>query len=332
MGGTHTAIPMKDASGRSALVVILKLTFAVDPSGKAELVEEGAPEPDLADTYNGDEPARASIRRPSQVFDYKPGTDVIAIGHAHPPPRGRATSVDVSVRVGPIAKTVRAHGLRVWMHGTLSKLSPGPSQPIREPVPLIYELAWGGMDTSDPMRPVGEERNYVGRGITAHPRSLVGQPAAQLEDPGNPIGGVGEEVPACFGAIHRHWQPRASFAGTFDQAWMDTRLPLLPEDFDPRFHVAVPHDQWSPTPLRGDEPFEILGATPEGVWRFHLPRIMPAFMSVGAAGKVEHRTFLDTILIDADAYRVELTFRASVPMPRKLEMLDHVRIFEKEVV
>lgn len=332
LGGTHAAIPMKDTSGRSVLGVIVKLTFAIDPTGKAELVEEGAPEVDLADTYNGDEPAKASIRKPSQVFDYKPGTDVLLIGHAHPPLRGRATCVDVSLRVGPIAKTVRAHGLRVWMQGAFGRLSAGPAQPIRDPVPLIYELAWGGMDTSDPMRPVGEVRNYVGRGIAANTRSLVGQPAAQLEDPKDPIGGLGHDTPMCFGAIHRHWQPRASFAGTYDQAWMDTRMPLLPEDFDPRFHVSVPPDQWSQTPLRGDEPFEIIGATPEGFWRFQLPRIVPAFMSVGTAGRIEHRTFLDTILIDADAYRVELTYRASVPIPKKLEMLDHVRIFEKELL
>lgn len=155
LGGRHAAIPMKDKSGRSVLVAILKLTFAVDPSGKAELVEEGAPDLDLADSYNGDEPAKSSIRRPSQVFDYKPGTDVLLLGHAYPPLRGRATSVDVSMRVGPIAKAVRAHGLRVWMLGAFGRLSPGPAQPMRDPVPLIYELAWGGMDTSDPMRPVG---------------------------------------------------------------------------------------------------------------------------------------------------------------------------------
>jgi hypothetical protein len=109
-------------------------------------------------------------------------------------------------------------------------------------------------------------------------------------------------------------------------------MPLLPEDFDPMFHVCVPHDQWSPTPLRGDEPFEILGATPEGAWRFRLPRVTPGFSSLSTTGRAEHRTYLDTILVDADACRVELSWRAAIPLPRKLEMLDHVRIFPKRVV
>jgi hypothetical protein len=126
--------------------------------------------------------------------------------------------------------------------------------------------------------------------------------------------------------------PRASFAGTYDSAWMQTKMPLLPNDFDPRFHVTVPHDQWSETPLRGDEPVEVLGATPEGAWRFRLPRIHPGFSSFVDWRRTEHRTHLDTILIDADARSVELTWRAPVPFPRKHQMLQRVTVFEKTVV
>ncbi|WP_437641889.1 DUF2169 family type VI secretion system accessory protein [Sorangium sp. So ce854] len=326
MAGHHAVAPMKNAGARDVLVVILKLTFAVDLAGRAELLDEDAADPDLVDTYNGDDAARSSIRRPSQLFDFKPGTDVILLGHAHPPSGRSVTRVDVSLRVGPVHKTVRAHGFRVWQACASGGLKPGPAQVIREPIPLIYELAWGGVDEADPMHPRGERRNYVGRGVAADPKSLVHQPAAQLEMPGV------EEVPAAFNPIHRHWEPRCTYAGTYDQAWMETRMPLLPEDFDPMFHVCVPHDQWSRAPLRGDEPFEILGATPEGALRFRLPRITPGFSSLSVAGRAEHRTHLDTILVDADLRRVELTWRAAVPIPRKLEMLDHVRVFEKKLI
>ena len=110
---------------------------------------------------------------------------------------------------------------------------------------------------------MGEPRNTVGRGVAREPRSLVGQPAAQIEELSRPIGASGN-TPVGFGALHRHWQPRASFAGTYDQAWMDTKMPLLPDDFDPRFHVTAPPDQWSELPLRSDEVVEVKGATPEG--------------------------------------------------------------------
>lgn len=320
---------MKDKSGRELLVVILKYTFAVAANGHVSLLDDG-PEPYLTDTFNGDDPATSSIRKPSDLADEKPGTDILLVGHAHPP-GPNATSADVSLRVGPIQKTVRAHGLRVWQWGALSGLSPGPALTIREPVPLVYDLAWGGLDLSDPERPVGEPRNTVGRGVAREARSLIGEPAAQIEDPRSPIGRK-NNVPAGFGAIHRHWQPRASFAGTYDQVWMEMKMPLLPDDFDPRFHVTVPHDQWSEVPMRGDELVEITGATPETKWRFQLPRISPGFSSFVGTKRSEHRTHLDTFLIDADARRVELTWRAAVPLPRKYEMLDSVRIFEKIVV
>ncbi|XXX80857.1 DUF2169 domain-containing protein [Sorangium sp. So ce134] len=329
--GRTFAVPIKDKTGRAYLATLLKYTFAVGPTGRVELLGRDAAEVDLVDTYQGEDPARASIRRPSQLFEQKPGTDVILLGHAHPPPRGSVTHVDVSLRAGPVQKTVRAHGLRVWKAGAFGGVSPGPARPVREPIPLAYELAWGGTDVSDPQRPVCEPRNPVGRGVAREPRSLVNQPAAQLEEPSRPAGSAGS-APASFGPIHRHWQPRASFAGTYDEAWMKTKMPLLPDDFDPRFHVCVPPDQWSPAPLRGDEPCEIRGATPEGVWRFQLPRIAPGFSSVAGGRVQDHRTHLDTLLVDADAMRVELTWRAAVPLPRKYEMLERVRVIEKTVL
>jgi hypothetical protein len=85
-----------------------------------------------------------------------------------------------------------------------------------------------------------------------------------------------------------------SFAGTYDDVWMDSRMPLLPADFDDRFHVCVPPDQWSEAPLRSDEPIELLGATPEGAHRIQLPRIALGFSSVIRGVRQEHRTHLDT--------------------------------------
>lgn len=326
--GQSAAIPMKDKGGYESLVAIIKYTFVVDPFGKVELDEHTGASPYYVDVCWGDDPATSSIKKPSDLCDYKPGTDVILVGHAHP--RGIESAVDVTMRVGSVAKTVRAHGLRVWQSGLLG-LSPGPALAIREPIPLMYELAWGGLDLAPGEKPLGEPRNYVGRGIARETKKLLGQPAAQLEDPAHPLGGL-KNVPWNVGAIHRHWQPRVAFAGTYDEVWIETKMPLPPNDFDVRFNVTVPHDQWSETPLRGDEPVEILGARPEGPWRFQLPRIAMGFQSSTLGVEAAHRTHLDTFLIDADAGRVELTWRARVPMPRKYEMIDFVRIYEKEVL
>lgn len=326
--GAATAVPMKDVRGRDVLVVIVTHTYRVDARGVVEEVED-APPPRIVDELWPGDAGTASIRRPSLLYDHKPGTDVVLAGHAHARPG--AKSVDVTVRVGPIAKTVRAHGLRAW---SLSDggLVPGPARPITEPIPLRWELAWGGFDLSDPERIACDPRNYAGRGVACQPRTLVDGPAAQLELPGEPIRPGAANVPACFAPIHRHWAPRASFIGTCDERWERTRMPLLPEDFDARHHIAVPHDQWSPAPLRGDEPFEILGATPEGAWRFRLPRVHPGFSSFTGGRRTEHRTHLDSIVIDADERTVELAWRAAVPLPPKWELLDDVLVVDKTVV
>lgn len=322
----HATIPMRDVAGVEHLICILKYTFAVSAVGHAELVNDG-PGPYLCDEYNGEDPAASSVRKPSDVFLYKPGTDVLLVGHAHPPAHREVTSVDVSLRMGPIAKTLRVHGLRAWQKGLLGGLKPGPARALHEPVPLVYELAWGGLDPSDPERPVGEPRNYVGRGVAHDLDKLIGQPAAQIEYADGPA-----DAPAGFGALHRHWMPRAGFAGTYDERWQATKMPLLPDDFDDRFNVSAPPDQWSSLPLRGDEPIEVLGATREGAWRFRLPRITPGFASFVSDRRADHPTHLDTVLIDADLGQVELTFRAAAPLPRKYEMLEAVHIIEKRLV
>lgn len=319
-----------DKEGRQFIVPILKYTFDVGPGGTARPSERQS-EIDLVDTYYGEEPATSSIRRPSQLFDSKPGTDVIVIAEAHPPQGRDATQVDVMLRMGPIRKIVRVYGFRVWQFAAFGGLTAGPAMPIRKPIPITYELAWGGQDMSEPQKPVGEPRNYAGRGICRDPNSLVGQPAAQLEDPEYPIGARGVR-PAALGAIHRHWQPRASYAGTYDSVWQDSRMPLLPVDFDNRYHVCVPEDQWSPAPLRGDEPIEVLGVTPEGLFSCQLPRKAPGFSSLLLGKRQEHRTHLDTVLVNSVERKVELTWRAAIPMPKKLEMLERILVFEKGVL
>ena len=323
----HAAFPIVDKDGREVLVVVAKASYAIDADGAGErLTGDEAAYPYVADECYGDDPATSSIRKPSDLFQFKPGTDVLLIGHAWG--QGGADGVDVSLRVGPVHKVVRAYGMRVWRLGVGNVLVPGDAEPIVEPVPLIYELAWGGMDLSDPDNPVGEQRNYLGRGVCTDPQALVGRPAAQLEYPRS-LMGKRDRTPACFGALHRHWQPRMSFAGTYDEHWQDTKMPIPPDDFDPRFNVSVAHDQWSLTPLRGGEEVEVLGATADQRWRFTLPRFNPGFSSWLGNTRREHRTHLDTVLIDSDARRVEMTWRAAIELPRKYEMLKTVAITEK---
>jgi hypothetical protein len=89
---------------------------------------------------------------------------------------------------------------------------------------------------------------------------------------------------------------------------------------------VAPDDQWLERPLSGDEAVEVVGIHPDGPWRFRLPRFVPRFCYVVGADERECETHLDTFLVDADEHRVELTWRACVPLPRKTELLRTVRI------
>lgn len=328
--GKVASAPIKRKDGGDSLVVILRYSFVADPHRGVEIDYE-AEEPSFIDTYHGEDGGTSSIRCPSELFEHKPGTDVLLLGHAVPPGGKPASVVDVTLRMGPIDKTVRAYGTRAFVRGWSGGVTAGPAEPLRAPVPLKWELAYGGMDLSDPRHPVGEPRNYLGRGVARDPSKLVDSPAAQLEDPKHPLSSA-HPAPAGFGAIHRHWDPRIRFAGTYDRDWQEQRCPLPPDDFDDRFNIATAHDQWSASPLRGDEPVEVLGATEDGAWRFQLPRRTPGFSSVVRGARTEHRTHLDGVTIDADRRRVDLTFRAAIPLPLKYEMLESVLVFEKRVV
>lgn len=314
-------LPMDDRHGRAVLVAIAKVTYEVSTIGVPSLCRAASPIR-LEDEHTDDSPY-ASVKYPSDWVDEKPGTDVIVVGTAIPPEGRVQTEMDVSVRVGRLFKAVRVHGPRAYQQTVLGGLTIGAAQRLAA-TPLQYELAFGGVDVEDPERPALDARNPSGIGFLDMRRKRPGGPAPRLAvitsaaEPGR--------EPAGFGAIAAHWSPRLELAGTRDEAWRRSRAPLPPLDFDPR-HNAVAHpDLHSATALRPDEPVELLGLTPEGAWRFRLPDVEPLFSSRRDGEVRAHESHLDTFLIDADARRVELVWRASVPLPRKAQRLDRITV------
>lgn len=317
---------MDDRSGRDVMVVIAKLTYAVAPTGQVSLAVPPSPIR-AADVPSSDKP-NASIRYPSDLVDDKPGTDVVLLGTAYPPRGREVTDQIVSLRVTgaqhALQKSVRVFGARVWHSGVLG-ITPGPAAPLG-PTPLVYELTYGGVDDTDHRGVTIDRRNPAGTGHMTDRNRLLGLPAPPIEGLRPTVGGAGF-APAGFGAIAITWEPRVSRFGTPDTKWRRDRAPARPLDFDPRFNSCASPDLWSETPLRGDEVFEILGATPSGSWIFRLPTYRPLFRSLIRGVATELRTHLDLCLIDADAGRVELTWRASTPMPRRVADLEAMQIF-----
>ena len=323
---TARCLPMDDRSGRDVMVVIAKLTYAVSPGGAVSLAVPPSPIR-AVDVPTSDRP-NASIRFPSDLADDKPGTDVVLLGTAYPPRGKEVTEQIVSLRVtGPVHalnKSVKVFGARVWHSGLLG-VTPGPPAPLG-PTPLVYELSYGGVDDADPRAVTIDRRNPAGTGHVADRSRLLGQPAPAIES-ARPTLGTSNPTPAGFGAIAIGWEPRVARFGTPDAKWRRDRAPARPIDFDPRFNCCASPDLWSETPLLGDEVFEIASATPSGGWRFRLPAYRPLFRSKIRGVTTELPTHLDLVLIDADAGRVELTWRASTPMPRRVDDLEAMQIF-----
>lgn len=319
-----TCIPMDDRHGREVAVVIMKMAYDVSPAGVIRAVLFGAPIR-ASDVPAGEGPW-ASIRYPSDLVDDKPGTDVIVVGTAHPPPGVSVTEQDVSVCVETgqraLKKTVRVYGARIWYGGAFG-LAPGPAAPLG-PTPIAYELAFGGVEERANGETIIDWRNPAGTGVSKDRNRLLGAPAPAIEDPDRPLA-RSAPAPAGFGPIPAHWSPRRERAGTHDDRWRRERAPIRPVDFDPRHHSCAVPELWSEARLAGDEPVEILGMRPEGALRFQLPRYAPILEIEGARGGAPQPA-LDTFHIDADSGRVELTFRASLPLPRKSERLGKIRV------
>lgn len=288
-----------DARGAEHLVFAAKAAFVVGPSG----VLSPAPTPPVistTDTFLG-EPAHTSLTGEAELGPPKPRTDCVLRGRAVPSSRS-TTRTRVSFSVGSMAQHAVVLGPRRWIRRT----SPEPSepQPIGEPVPLVWERAFGGVDATpdDARAHVWQRDNPVGRGLLAEgtKKDLDAEELPQLEDPSAPIESPRSRPrPVGFGFVARHWEPRLAFGGTYDTRWRRERMPLVPEDFDPRFHQAAA-PALSRERLRGGERLVAEGVSSVGRIALALPRAeMEVLVRTRTANHIVQLA-LDTVMLDTE--------------------------------
>ncbi|HKD39538.1 MAG TPA: DUF2169 domain-containing protein [Myxococcaceae bacterium] len=327
---TVRLIPQLGMDGGTVIVVIIKERFHLERRNQVARI--GGAQVRLADEpWDEDKPETSSVKCPADVCLRKPSTDIVFAASAVGAHRVPATSLDVSLRVGPVETKLRVFGLRVWYKG-IAGLALSPPQPFEE-LPLRWEYAYGGFDASVPEKPLEEPRNPVGRGVARDPSTLIHKAAPAIEDPADLISSHrSKPAPAGVGALGRHWEPRRSFAGTMDERWKKERMPLLPLDFDERYNQVAPRKLIAPSYLRGGEPVELQNLCEDGPLRFNLPRLV---FFVGARtddGLLEHRPALDTVLLEPNERRFELTWRAAIPSPKRSSRLRAVQVHEKAIL
>lgn len=311
LGGTTFVAP--DPDGIDSLYAVVKGTFDV---ASGQPAETQLPIVVAAEHYG--DPAATSIRAPSDISLVKPATDVLLVGSAHAPGGRPVAYVDVSLRAGPVARTVRAFGDRYWVSSGagVTVTSPEPFQVM----PLVWERAFGGTEVVGE-KVDGEARNPVGTGFRSADSAapLHGLKLPNVEDPYDPITSWKQRPqPAGFAPLAAHWEPRRSYAGTYDAAWQQQRAPYLPKDFDPRFFQLAPPGLVCPGFLQGGETVEAWNATPSGYLACRLPAFRVQVTYVLDDRSEARAAQLDTVLLEPDAGRLVAVWRTVLQCDKTL--------------
>src|ERR1051326_4099932 len=305
-----------DRHGAAVWLGAVKATFLIRPDGTTVVATEQEPVMQ-APKHRGDA-GITSLLYESDLDYTKPTTDILLHGHAYAPMGKPAASVDVTMKVSQMAKTLRVFGDRTWKKGVVGLTMTSPEPFLK--MPIQYERAYGGTEAAsdDPRRRGWERRNPVGTGFSMETGDLAGRRVANVEDPKALISSAPDRPrPAAFGPSARHWQPRVSFAGTYDENWQKNRLPLLPTDFDERFFQCAPEDQQTPRYLRGNESVELMNLTPSGKLRFKIPRIVLTFSTNVGGETITHRGNLHTVIFEPDVPRVLIVWHTAFPCHEK---------------
>ena len=318
---------LSDEDGRPLFVPLVQATYSVRDGEPPALLDE-QPEIDLAGVAWDDDPL-ASLRVEAPSAFTKPATDVVLVGHARAPHAG-ATESQVSLRVGPLSKTAAITGDRTWIRaaGAVAMTRPLPF----EAIPLRWERAFGGWDRSaaDPAQHTCDPQNPLGVGFRAPGSPFEeGIRLPNVEDPASRIERWGQVAPPVgFGFVLPQCEPRKRLAGTFDRRWRDERCPLLPADFDRRFFNAAPAGLVATGYLGGGEEVVVLGATPDQRLAFSLPELRRPACRVVLS---DHREIWveaapDTVIVDADALRLTVLFRAHVALWKSVHEVHVVEV------
>jgi hypothetical protein len=307
-----------DRTGIDTLYVAIKATLTLSP--QLVLAPEQVPVI-VADEYYG-EPATSSLKATTEMHIGKTGTDVLFVGQAWAADSRPVSGMYVTLAVAGRRTDLLVTGDRVFQsNGTPSEPEPFVS------MPLVWERAFGGVHRQGD-RVYAEERNPVGCGFAGKRGSteMKQQPVPNLENPRAPLQKLGDVgTPLCFAPVAPSWLPRRSFAGTYDAQWRRSRAPYLPDDFDRRFFNSSALFSFEQG-LKGGEPVQLSGVTPGAPIAFNVPA-SPLQLEVRVAGSTQRPpVHLETILIEPDANRVCMTWRAAQPCDRQALKIEKASI------
>jgi hypothetical protein len=309
------------------------------------------------DRYAG-APLGSSVLAESDLAPRKARCDVIVVATAYAP--GGAATARFPARLqlaGPGGEALLDKALAItgprWFERDGDRWSLGDPGPARA-VPVRWEHAYGGasrvpaagLDEVCVLNPLGtgwmDARYLAALDEAGEPRPAR-LPAPQIEDPRRPLvaldvvrqpmatnaAQMAEAARACasapvgLGAVGRAWTPRLQRAGTYDEAWLRDGWPHLPADFDVAHWNAAPDDQQLEALPPGSRLTLTNLTAPEhgGALRVTLPAARAVLRLHARDGSVEAWPLgVDLLRVDAEAMRLSLVHRITVPRAHPAEM------------
>ncbi len=320
---------LRDRQGNEHWVVAVRARFEL-ALGRLPRIAGQAPVR-MAPQY-ADEAAR-ELAAESDLAPFRPHVDIILRGSAQPPGDGSGSRL-LRLKFGGLEKRVQAFGPRRLLRRGGKWLV--DRQPFL-PFPLSWTRSLGGPDVAAADAPdrVLHPANPIGIGWSAR---LAGVPDGtefelpQLERPDSLVHPARPlPQPVGFGAVQPAWQPRASRAGTYDEAWRNGHAPLAPPDFSDAFHQAASDDQVYEPTLKGGEPIELDGFHPEGTLAFQLPQVLLDARTRIGVGVVDSRFRLVGVEIDATERMLDMIWNIAVPCPGGDHLVRHTSVFLQQM-
>lgn len=167
---------------------------------------------------------------------YKPQGEYLVTGSFYSDGKVPRPEGYVYIQLGPQEKTLKIKGPRKWSYGVQSEPAPITS------LPIDYHHAFGGAEF--PQNPIG--MGYKDGMLPC------------IEDPNHQIlSKTDQPKPAGFSPLDSSWPQRMRFQGSFNRQYLKSYFPGYPPDFDWRFFMCAPEDQWAQDFYLGYEPYEI---------------------------------------------------------------------------
>ena len=296
---SHISFPHWHTDDREVGVVVAKAAFVLSTDGARA---SQPPALDMADLFEGDDPASSALLREQDIAPFKPRTDLTI--------RGSARSLDSTARRDwPVSVSIPdrlSYGFHVrgpsrWQK-IMTRWQLGQPELTTE-VPLTYALAYGGSCRQGDQVAFFNQ-NPAGQGFMTEPaaRDVDGWAAPQIgllaefmaAQPFTPMA-VHGTMPLAKG-----WLPRRASAGTFDDAWQRDRHPRMPLDYDLGFWNAAPLRLQIAPHLQGNENLQLRGVSHlRETVTLVLPKVGLALQSHSTGDAIP--MVLDTVDIDIGA-------------------------------